>query len=400
MQKSRIVIPLVAAIAVAVLSAAAIGAKSSAPPIKLGAVLSLTGPGSSLGIEEGRALALKTKLFNRAGGLKGRKVSLKIVDDQSSPALAVQQTRSLLSDFEPSAIIGGSISATCLAMKPVTEAAKVVHYCLSAAPIPLPAPYYFSAQSPFGRWIGDVPIYWMTQRGIKSVGCLYTNDASGQLTNQVVQKAATNAGLAFFSQSFAGTDTDVTPQLTKLRSNGIGALYVCTTGAGVVTALQGVRQLGLNVPVWISSGSASLPIAGLIKGILPPQGAYTAGAKVQVFRSLPKTDRQLPFIIKFATAYEKAYGEPADIFSATGADVFNILTRAIAGAGVGANADAISQYMVDKIRLTGVQLNYHFRENDHRGTDLDGIVEKFTSAGRFQFVAVYAPAKIPRYAEK
>jgi branched-chain amino acid transport system substrate-binding protein len=399
MRVPRIAIYTVTAvIAASVCVTAAFGAPSAGAPIKLGAVLSLTGPGSSLGLEEDHALVLKTAQLNAAGGIKGRKVSLKIVDDQSSPDLAVQATRSLISDFKPNAIIGGSISATCLAMKPVTEQAGVIQYCLSAAPITYPAPYYFAAQSPFTRWIGDVPIYWMVRKGIKNVGCLYTTDSSGQLTNQVVGKAATNAGLKYSSQSFAATDTDVTTQLTKLKNSGIEALYICTTGAGVVTALQGVRQLGLNVPVWISSGSASLPIAGLIKGILPSQGAYTAGAKIQVVDKLPKTDRQRKSIVAFSNAYKKRFKEPADIFSATGADAFNILTRAIANAGP--NADAIAKYMEDKIRLTGVQLNYNFRSTDHRGTDLDGIVNRFNSDGGFDFVAVYAPGKIPRYAEK
>ena len=391
---------LVAAVATGFGVTAAFGAGSAAAPIKLGAVLSLTGPGSSLGIEEDHALVLKVAQFNAAGGLKGHKVSLKIVDDQSTPDVAVQATRTLIADFKPDAIIGGSISATCLAMRPVTEAAQVLQYCLSAAPITYPAPYYFSAQSPFTRWIGDVPIYWMVQKGIKSVGCLYTTDSSGQLTNQVVQKAATQAGLKYASQSFAGTDTDVTTQLTKLRGAGIDALYICTTGAGVVTALNGVRQLGMSIPIWISSGSASLPLASLIKGILPSQGAYTAGAKIQVVRKLPKTDRQRKLILAFSKAYEKRFKEPADIFSATGADVFNILTRTIANVGPGKPAGSYTSYMEDKIRLTGVQLNYNFTPNDHRGTDLDGIVNRFNSSGAFDFVADYAPGKIPRYAEK
>jgi branched-chain amino acid transport system substrate-binding protein len=399
-RKSRAAI--LAAVAVLVAAAAttvAFGAATAAP-IKIGAVLSLTGPGSSLGIEEDHALVLKVAQLNAGGGIKGHKVQLQIVDDQSRPDLAVQVTRTMLSDFNPKAIIGGSVSATCLAMKPVTEQAKIVQYCLSATPIPLPAPYFFGAQSPFTRWIGDVPVYWMVRQGIKSVGCLNTNDSSGQLTAQVVKKAATNAGIKFFSQSFSGTDTDVTPQLTKLRADNVEALYVCTTGAGVVTALQGIKQLGFNVPVWISSGSASLPIAGLIKGILPAQGAYTAGAKVQVVGNLPNTDRQRKLIVAFAAAYQKKFNEPADIFSATGADAFNILTRAIAGAGVNASSDAIVKYMEDKIRLTGVQLNYNFTPGDHRGTDLDGIVEKYTPQGGFQFVAVYKPGQIPRYAER
>ena len=141
-------------------------------------------------------------------------------------------------------------------------------------------------------------------------------------------------------------------------------------------------------------------LAKLIKGILPSQGAYTAGAKIQVVSKLPKTDRQRKAIVAFANAYQKRWKEPADIFSASGADAFNILTRTIANVGPGKSAAGGATYMEDKIRLTGVQLNYNFTPNDHRGTDLDGIVNRFTSDGSFDFVAVYAPGKIPRYSTR
>lgn len=400
MPRARVAVIAAIVVATALSAVSAAGARAAGAPIRIGVVLSLTGPGSSLGLEENKAIVLKAAQFNAARGLKGHKAQIKIVDDQSSPDLAVQATRSLISDWKPDAIIGGSISATCLAMKPVTEQAGILQYCLSATPIPYPAPYFFAAQSPFTRWIGDVPIHWMVSRRIKSLGCLYTTDSSGQLTNQVVGKAAQSAGIKYTSQSFAASDTDVTTQLTKLRSSGIEALYICTTGAGVVTALNGVRQLGLSVPVWISSGSASLPIATLIKGILPSQGAFTAGAKIQVVNKLPKTDRQRKAIVAFSNAYQKRWKEPADIFSATGADAFNILTRVIANVGPKKSAAAYAKYMEDKIRLTGVQLNYNFTPNDHRGTDLDGIVNRFNANGGFDFVAVYAPGKIPRYSTR
>lgn len=388
-----------AVVAAAILVPVSIGAAAK-PPMRIGAVLSLTGPGSSLGIQEREGIQLRADQINAAGGIKGRKIVLQFVDDQSTPDQAVQLTRAMISGFKPTAIIGGSISATCLAMKPVTEQAKVTQYCLSAAPIPQPAPYYFSAQSPFTRWIADTPTHWMVQNGIKSVGCLATNDSSGQLTLQVVRRAAQNAGIKFSSQTFALTDTDATPQLTKLRAENPDALYICTTGSAVVTALQGIRQLGFRVPVWISSGSASLPIAALIKDLLPDQGAFTSGSWVQVPSQIPKTHPRRNIILRFATAYQAKYKKPADIFAATGHDAITILAKTIGNLPGGASSDAITKYMEDQMRLSGAQLSYNFRPNDHRGTDVEGLVQRFTADGSFRLVNAYAPGKIPRYSTR
>ena len=370
------------------------------PPMRIAAVLSLTGSGASLGVQEREGIQLRADQINKAGGIKGRRITLRFVDDQSSPDQAVQQTRALIQDFKPNAIIGGSISATCLAMKPVTEQAKVTQYCLSATPIPQPAPYYFSAQSPFTRWIADVPVHWMTQNNIKSVGCLATNDSSGQLTLQVVKRAAESAGIKFSSQTFGLTDTDATPQLTRLRAENPDALYVCTTGSAVVTALQGIRQLGFRVPVWISSGSASLPIAGLIKDILPEQGAFTSGSMVQTPTQVPRNHARRAIILRFATAYQAKYNKPADIFAASGNDAVTILAQGLGNLPVGATPEAVTKYLEDNLRLSGAQLSYNFQANDHRGTDVEGVVERFTPQGGFRLISVYQPGKIPRYSTR
>jgi branched-chain amino acid transport system substrate-binding protein len=368
-------------------------------PIKLGAVLSLTGPGASLGVQEKEALELMAKQVNDAGGVDGRQVELQVVDDKSAPDQAVTATRSMLQDFKPQAIIGGSVSATCLAMKPVTDQEKVVQYCLSAAPIPDPPNLYFSSQSPFGRWIGDMPMHWLKEQGIKSVGCIGTNDTSGQLTVEVTGKAAKAAGLEFHSETFNPTDTDVTPQLTKLRDKKPESLLICSTGAAAVTALQGINQLGFDVPVWVTSGSASLPIAELIKDVLPKQGAYTAGAKIQVADALADDDPQKQQIQEFAQAYQAAYSKPADIFAATAADAFSVLVDAIAKAGDGADEAAIAKTMIDAEPYQGLQLTYDFTDADHRGTDIDGVVEKFTPEGGFELVETYDPPSVPTYSE-
>lgn len=368
-------------------------------PIKLGVVLSLTGPGASLGVQEKEAIELKVEEVNAGGGVDGREVEVEYSDDKSAPDQAVRATRSLVQSMDPQAIIGGSVSATCLAMKPVTEQEQVVQYCLSAAPIPPPADLYFSGQSPFGRWIGDIPMHWLKEQGVKSVGCIGTNDTSGQLTVELTGKAAKAAGLQFYSQTFNPTDTDVTPQLTKLRNENPESLLVCSTGAAAVTALQGIKQLGFDVPVWVTSGSASLPIAELIKDVLPEAGAFTAGAKIQVADALPDDDPQKEDILAFADAYEKKFNKPADIFAASAADAFTIVTTAIAEAGDGASPQDIAKTMVDAPSYQGVHLTYDFTAEDHRGTDIDGVVEKFTPEGGFELVEIYEPSDVPAYSE-
>ena len=46
--------------------------------------------------------------------------------------------------------------------------------------------------------------------------------------------------------------------------------------------------------------------------------------------------------------------------------------------------------MEDNIEYLGLQLEYNFTAEDHRGTSLSGIVARFTKDGTFELVTRYA----------
>lgn len=358
-------------------------------PIRIGAVLSVTGPGASLGEQQQQALELVIGQMNDAGGYEGHPIELEVADDQSNPDRAVEQMRALIADFEPHAVIGGSLSGVCLATKPVTEELGVLQYCLSAANIPAPAPLYFSAQSPLARWVADLPFQHFVNEGYERIGCLASDDASGQLTVDVLKPAAAGAGIELFVETFNVADVDVSTQLTKLRGNDLDAMYVCTSGAGVVTVLQGMQQLGIDIPTWIGSGSASLPVAELIKDVLPEAGVLTGGEKIQVYDQLPADDPQAADIMAFAEDFENEYGRRPDLFAASAVDALNILLQGISAVGTDAEPADVAKWLEDNIDYLGLQLHYDFTADDHRGTNLSGIVVRFTDDGTFELVAQY-----------
>lgn len=374
----------------------ATSAKPTGAPIRIAVVVSVTGPASTLGDQEAKAIRLRVDTVNAQGGLSGRPVELKLEDDESNPDRAVSVTRSLIQDFKPHAIIGGSVTATCYAMKPVTEEAKVVQYCLSGAPVPPSHPFYFSAMSPQPRWLGDLPVKWMQDKGFKSVGCLATDDASGQQYIKTIQGAATGASLSFAgTESYGVQDVDVTAQLTNLKANKPDIVYSCTSGKPVVPALQGAQQIGFNVPFWLGSGSASLDVAALIKDMLPAGGAFTGGEKIQVFDQLPESDPQKKQIVAFAEAYKAAHGKSPDLFAAAAVDAFDILTQSVAKVGGDPTGEALVKYLEDDLNYTGIQLTYDFSPENHRSSALSGIVLQFTKEGKFKLDRQYKDSEIP-----
>lgn len=372
--------------------------QTSGEPIRIGAVLSVTGPASTLGDQEARALELRAEQINEAGGVEGRPIELQIEDDESNPDRAVEVTRSLLSDFDPHAVIGGSVTATCYAMKPITESAEVVQFCLSGAPVPPDHPFYFSAMSQQPRWLGDLPLHWMKQEGFENVACLATDDASGQQYIETVEGATSGAELQYAGTEVYGLqDVDVTAQLTSIRGNDPDIIYSCTSGRPVVPALQGAQQVGLDVPFWLGSGSASIDVADLIKDLLPPAGVFTGGEKIQVYDQLPDDDPQKEAIVEFATAYEDANGNRPDLFAAAAADAIDMLSQSIAALGGDPSGADLTTYMEEEVNYTGLQLIYDFSEENHRSTYLSGIVLRFTEDGSFELVEQFEDADIPTF---
>ena len=77
---------IVAIVALALLIGAGVQA---AEPIRVGAILAVTGPASFLGGPEARTLEMLTEEVNAKGGINGHKVELVIMDSGASPEKAV-----------------------------------------------------------------------------------------------------------------------------------------------------------------------------------------------------------------------------------------------------------------------------------------------------------------------
>lgn len=365
---------------------------ASGAPIKIGAILDLTGAGSTLGVSAQRGLQLEMQELNAKGGVGGHPLQLDIVDGQSSPSAAVAAARSMLQTGHPAAVIGPNLAAECYAVAPVLAAANVVQYCQSGAPVLRQDPLYFSALSHFVPWLGDMPMNWAVKNGYTRIGILTTNDTTGQLSREVLLPTAKAAGLTVVdSEEYATDAVDVTPQVTRLAAAKPQAIIMGVSGQPAVVALRGLAQLGLSVPVWTLGANSSVAFAQLVKGTLPKGGLYTNGEDVEVPDEVAGSYASKANAVAYVTAYRKKYGTSPDIFGASAADALQILAKA--QAAVGANGPAIAQY-IEHLSFVGILYPYHFSVNDHRGAPLSGLVVRFTDTGSLAFVAQYHHPKL------
>src|ERR1700716_4159443 len=86
-------------------------------PIKIGAVLSLSGPAAVFGLPERDAIEAVVEEINRTGGVNGRKIELVLHDDKTDPAEAVRGVTQVARDGVV-AIVGPSTGSGILAAGP------------------------------------------------------------------------------------------------------------------------------------------------------------------------------------------------------------------------------------------------------------------------------------------
>jgi branched-chain amino acid transport system substrate-binding protein len=114
------------------MSAAAMAATSLRPgwaadePLRVGSILSVTGPAAFLGEDMKAGLQLAVDEINAGNGINGRKIAWTFYDAESQTQKAISETRRLISQDKVELIVsGGNMSGIALAMAPLAEAANL-----------------------------------------------------------------------------------------------------------------------------------------------------------------------------------------------------------------------------------------------------------------------------------
>src|SRR5512143_4339171 len=105
----------------------------AAEPIRIGAILSVTGPASFLGAPEARTLEMLVEETNKKGGILGHKVELIVKDSGASPEKAFSFAKQLIEENKVFAIIGPSTTGETMKIKNVAEEGKTILLSCAAA---------------------------------------------------------------------------------------------------------------------------------------------------------------------------------------------------------------------------------------------------------------------------
>ncbi|MDE2228728.1 MAG: ABC transporter substrate-binding protein [Alphaproteobacteria bacterium] len=323
-------IRLVSLLAAAFVAVTASGGHAVAQDIKIGTVLSATGPASFLGSPEEKTLRLYVDKINAAGGVLGKKIALVVYDDGADPTKARTFATRLIEVDKVTAMVGGTTTGTSLAMAPIFEDAHIPFISLAGAvEIIEPVRKYVFKTPQTDRMACEKIFGDLKARKLTKIGMISGTDAFGKSMHDQCLKIAGKYGISILAdESYGAQDSDMTPQLTNIKNKpGIQAVVNPGFGQGPAIVTRNYRQLGITVPLYESHGVASksyIKLAGpAAEGVRLPADALL------VAEQLPKNDPQRAVDVAYKQTYEKATGEPVSTFGGHAYDGLFILVNAM-----------------------------------------------------------------------
>jgi branched-chain amino acid transport system substrate-binding protein len=339
---------------------------------KIGGIFAITGPSSFLGEPEKKSMEMVVDEINAQGGIDGHPLEAVIYDTEGDPGKTVLAANKLISKDNVLAIVGPSLTPTTLAIVPIVEKEKVpLISCAAGIKITEPIkPWVFkTAQSDV---LAVAAIYQhMQKQNLKKAGILTVENAFGESGKEQLQAQAAQYGIEIVqAESFGGKDTDMTAQLTKIRSAQPQAIVCWGTNPGPAVVAKNIQQMNIKIPLYQSHGVASpkfLELAGdAAEGIFLPTG------KILVAQQLPDTDPQKSALLKYIEQFEKRYKMPVSGFGGYAYDAMHLLAAALPG--VDGNKETLRDVLEKLKGQVGVTGVFNFSPQDHNGLGSDAFV--------------------------
>lgn len=358
-------------LAMALLAGVAPAIAAGDEPLTINVILSLTGPAAFAGLDEKTALTVDETAINKAGGVRGRQVHFQVLDDQSSPQVALQLANGLIDKHVP-VIVGPAVTGTCAAVDPVVRNSGPVEYCLSPGLQPQKGTFVFSSSRSLDATL-LAEARFLNDKHYDRIGVLTATDASGQAGSHGLNDAmpAYHTLQIVDEEKFAPSAITLNAEISKILQLKPNCIFIFATGPAFATALRGLKDAGVDLPVFTSSANLNKDQLAQYTAFLP-KDLYFDGFPFQV--GVPMgTAAQRNAYANFVGAFKAAGVVPTTI-SAYAWDPTNIVIAAFKQIGPDATAAQIRDYIANLHDFGGVNGLYDFRSGDQHGLGVDSVV--------------------------
>jgi hypothetical protein len=254
---------MIAPIAAAAIALAAPAATPGVTPtqITLGATLPLTGVAAAYG-SVGRGADAYFKYVNSKGGVFGRKIVYKYLDDEFNVAKTIAETQELVEQDQVLAIFNSVGTEHALAVRAYLNDRKVPQLFVGSGVSKLATDHakYPWSMGYLPSFAGEGAIYGRYIAAHKpnaKIAVLYESSDFGKDMLNGLRRGLRGKAKIVGTQSYEVADNDVSSQMAKLKSSGANTLMLFATPQFAIFGYVGAFRLGWHPQVYVTSVSIS-----------------------------------------------------------------------------------------------------------------------------------------------
>jgi ABC-type branched-subunit amino acid transport system substrate-binding protein len=233
--------------------------------ILIGATVPLSGPAAAYGTIA-KASDAYFHYVNDSGGVNGRQISYKYLDDAYNPAQTVPLTKQLVEQDQVFLTFGGLGTQDQTSVRDYLNSKKVPQVIVATGATTFAAefdkyPYTYGWQPVYQGESLIYSQYLMKNSPNAKIGVIYQNDDYGQdyldgLTKGLGSKAAE---MIVDKEANDVGAPDLSSQILKLKNSGADTLFVFETPSPAIKALVSTYQAGWHPTIFLNSVAAPVP---------------------------------------------------------------------------------------------------------------------------------------------
>jgi len=229
--------------------------------IEIGGTIPISGPAAAYG-SVGRGADAYFKYVNAHGGVFGRKVAYKYLDDEFDVAKTIQLTRQLVEQDKVLAIFNSVGTEHALAIRTYLNQQKVPQLFVGSGVSKLATEHakYRWSMGYLPSFRGEGLIYGRHIAANKPkarIAVLYENSDFGKDMLNGLRRGLGNKGKIVGVQSYEFTDTDISSQMARLKATRADTLMLFATPQFAIFGYVGAFRLGWHPQVYVTSVSIS-----------------------------------------------------------------------------------------------------------------------------------------------
>ena len=346
---------------------------SAIAQVKVGIIVSATGPAASVGVTQQRTVGI---LPSELGGQKAEDI---LLDDASDASTTVKHAKKLVTEDKVDVILGPSLTPNSLALLEYITEQKTPMISLAGSasivdPVDAKRAWVFKTPQSDAQ-MASVIIAHMKKRGLKSVGLIGFSDAYGEGWIKVMTQLEQDAGIKVVaSERFQRTDSSVLGQILKIMAMNPEAVFIAASGTPAALPQTTLAERGYKGLVYQTHGVANNDF--LRVGGKALEGTFVPAGPVLVAEQLPDDHPAKAPALDFIKRYEALPGAGArSTFAAYLWDAQLILSDAVRRASEKSKpgTEAFRSSLRDAIETTrgvaGPNGVYNMSPTDHLGLD-------------------------------